>query len=510
MDKGTLEAFMPERYDVAIIGGGVVGSAIARELSRYKLRVTVVERAADAARGTSGKNSGVVHTGINVPAGSVKAKYNVAGAKMFEQYCADLDVPFKRVGKVIVALGEAEVPDLDGLKAKGEANGVPDLEIIDRATLKKMEPNIEGAGALNVPTAAIACPYTLNIALAESATAGGVDIKLNSPVISVSGTEGAFEIETPNETISAGLIINSAGLNSDKIARMVGVNRWRVWPCRGEYVILDKRVGGLINSMVYPVPPKGGAGLGIHITPTTDGNILLGPSADYTNDGNDVRTTAKIRRQLLAEAKEFLPGLTPRDVITAYSWMRPKLVPAKVGGFGDFVVEEVPEAPGVMQLVGIESPGLTAAPAIAEDVSEWVRERIPTSESPDFKKTWSSVHRSREEAMGAIEELIAEDLGYGEIICRCEMVTKTEIVDAINNKLDATSLNAIKYRSRATMGRCQGGFCGPRIVDLLIENGKSPESITLNGGDSWLFLGTTEDLRADAKARRASQKVGVK
>jgi glycerol-3-phosphate dehydrogenase len=185
-------------------------------------------------------------------------------------------------------------------------------------------------------------------------------------------------------------------------------------------------------------------------------------------------------------------------------------VPAKVGGFGDFVVEEVPEAPGVMQLVGIESPGLTAAPAIAEDVSEWVRERIPTSESPDFKKTWSSVHRSREEAMGAIEELIAEDLGCGEIICRCEMVTKTEIVDAINNKLDATSLNAIKYRSRATMGRCQGGFCGPRIVDLLIENGKSPESITLNGGDSWLFLGTTEDLRADAKARRASQKVGAK
>jgi glycerol-3-phosphate dehydrogenase len=197
-------------------------------------------------------------------------------------------------------------------------------------------------------------------------------------------------------------------------------------------------------------------------------------------------------------------------VITAYSGMRPKLVPDKVGGFGDFVVEEVEEAPGVMQLVGIESPGLTAAPAIAEHVSEWVRDRIPAGENSSFQKTWSSVHRTREESISTVDNLIAEYPGYGEIVCRCEMVTKTEIVDSINNKLGASSLNAIKYRSRATMGRCQGGFCGPRIVDLLLENGKSPESITLNGGDSWLFLGTTEDLRAESKAKRAKQKVGAK
>jgi glycerol-3-phosphate dehydrogenase len=497
---------MSHKFDVAIVGGGVVGCAIARELSRYQLKVAVLERAADVARGTSGKNSGVVHTGINVPADSVKGKYNVAGAQFFEQYCADLDVPFDRCGKVIVALGESELPDLEALKAKGEAIGVQQLEIIDRDTLKKMEPNIEGAGALNVPTAAIACPYTLNIALAESAAAGGVEFMLNTPVLDINGEQGSFDLETPNGTVSADLIVNSAGLFADKVARMVGVTRWRIWPCRGEYLILDRSKGDMINSMVYPVPPKGGAGLGIHITPTTDGNIILGPSADYTNDADDDRTTAKVRRQLLAEATEFLPGISPRDVITAYSGMRPKLVPSSVGGFGDFVVEEVPEAPGVMQLVGIESPGLTAAPAIAEEVSRWARERIPAKKNPDFKKTWSSVRRTREEELGVIDELVAEDPGYGEIMCRCEMITRREIVDSINNELNATSLNAIKYRSRATMGRCQGGFCGPRIVDLLIKHGGAPESLTLNGGGSWMFMGSTEDLRAERKAQRARAK----
>lgn len=497
---------MSGKFDVAIIGGGVVGCAIARELSRYQLKVALIERSSDVARGTSGKNSGVVHTGINVPTGSLKAKFNVAGALVFEQLCDDLDVPFHRCGKLIVALSEEEIPDLEALKARGDANGVPDLEIVDRATVKMMEPNIEGAAAINVPTAAIACPYSLTIALAESSVANGVEIMLDSPVTGISGTEGAYEIETPNGTVSAGLIVNSAGLFSDSIAGMVGVDRWTIYPVRGEYVILDKKVGGLINGMVYPVPPKGGAGLGIHITPTTDGNILLGPSATYTSDADDVRTTQEIRQMLIKEATDFLPALSPRDVITAYSGSRPKLVSEQAGGFADFVIEEAPEAPGMMQLVGIESPGLTAAPAIAEHVTNWVRERIPAKESDGFQKTWSAVKRTREDGLAAVAALIEEDPGYGEIVCRCEMVTRTEIVDAINNKLGATSLNAIKYRSRATMGRCQGGFCGPRIVDLLIEAGKTPEEIRLNGPDSWIFLGTTEDLRAERKALRAGAK----
>ena len=493
---------MPEKYDVAIIGAGVVGSAIARGLIEYNLKVAVLDRAADVVSGTSGKNSGVVHTGINVPVDSLKSKYNMRGAELFEQYCEDLDVPFERCGKLIVALTEDELPDLDALKAKGESIGVKRLEIIDRDRLKEMEPNIEGLGAINIPTAAIVSPYTLNIALAESSAAGGVEFMLETPVIGITGEQGAFELETPRGNVSAALIVNSAGLFADKIARMVGVTRWRIWPCRGEYIILDKSLSGIVNSMVYPVPPKGGPGLGIHITPTTDGVVLLGPSADYTNDGDDVRTTAKVRRQLLTEASEFLPGLTYRHAITSYSGMRPKLVPSSVGGFGDFVVEEVPEAPGVMQLVGIESPGLTSAPAIAEDVTAWVLERIPAKKNTDFKKTWSSVRRTRKEAPTEIDELIGEDSDYGEIMCFCEMVSKKEIVESINNELDATSLNALKYRSRATMGRCQGKYCGPRIVDLLLESGKLPESLTLKGGDSWLFMGTVEDLRAERQTHQ--------
>jgi glycerol-3-phosphate dehydrogenase len=496
---------MAERFDVAIIGGGVVGCAIARELSRFAMTVVLLERQADVARGTSSKNSAVVHTGFNVPPGSLKARLNVAGAAVFENVCRELGVPFKRVGKLVIALQEEQVAELRALEARGIKNGVPSLEIIGRDEIKRLEPNISGVAALHAPTAAITCPYTLTIALAESAAENGAEVRLESPVLEISRGDEGFTLATPRGAVCAGLVINSAGLEADHVAEMAGVRRWRIYPCRGEYAILDRSKSWLISRMVYPVPPKGGPGLGVHLTPTVDGNILIGPSAEYVRSREDTRTTGEVRRQLLQEAAGLLPGISATDVIGAYSGVRPKLTPESAKGSADFVIEEAPEAPGMLHLVGIESPGLTAAPAIAKEVAGWVNSRLGRPEKMPASRERRHAVRFREKTLSEQAALIGADPDYGRIVCRCELVTKREILDAARNRLGAVSLTALKYRSRAMMGRCQGGFCGPRVVDLLIEEGVPPEEITLRGGDSWLFSGTSKGLRADGRAGKAGQ-----
>ena len=487
---------MKQEYDVAVVGGGVVGCAIARELSRYQLKVVLLERESDVARGTSGKNSGVVHTGFNVPKGSLKARLNVLGASMFEALCTDLSVPFKRVGKLVVALTSAEAPDLERLKSIGDANGVPSLEIIDSAQIRRMEPNISGYAALNVPTAAITCPFRFTIALAESAVANGADILLRAEVKNISGQLGGFRINTSRGALHAKLVVNSAGLYADHVARLAGVRRYKIYPCRGEYVIIDKARSDLISRMVYPVPPKGGSGLGVHLTPTIDGNILIGPSAAYVRSKTSDCTTGAMARQLVKEARELLPGLNRRDVITSYAGLRPKTVSSAVGGFNDFTIEELPELPGMMHLVGIESPGLTAAPAIALDVAKWVGTHMSLRANSQFHPQRKAAVPFNELPSERQAELVDADSDYGQIVCRCESVTRKEILDAINNPLGARTLGAIKYRSRATMGRCQGGFCGPRIEEILEkEMGVAPTEMSLKGDGSWLFVGSTKGLR---------------
>ncbi len=490
---------MDGRFDVAVIGGGVVGCAIARELTRYSVKVALLERQADVARGTSSKNSGVVHTGFNVPPGSLKARLNVAGAAMFEDVCRELDVPFKRVGKLVIALEEEQLVDLRALEASGRQNGVPSLEIIGRDEIKRLEPGISGFAALHAPTAAITCPYSLTIALAECAAANGAQVQLESPVTAIKREDWGFALTTPRGPVHASLVINSAGLEADRVAEMAGVHRWRIYPCRGEYAILDRSKGGLISRMVYPVPPRGGPGLGIHLTPTVDGNILIGPSAEYIPDVEDTRTTIEVRRQMLREAAALLPGISASDVIAAYSGVRPKLTPEGVGGSADFVIEEAPEALGMLHLVGIESPGLTAAPAIAVEVAAWVASRTGRATGPRSVNGWRRPVRFRESGPAERAQLIESDPDYGRVVCRCELVTKREVLDAARNKLGAISLTALKYRSRAMMGRCQGGFCGPRIVELLVQEGIPPEEITLRGGESWLFAGTSKGLRAGSR-----------
>ncbi len=487
---------MKQEYDVAVVGGGVVGCAIARELSRYRLSVVLLEKESDVARGTSGKNSGVVHTGFNVARGSVKARLNVLGASLFEDLCTVLNVPFKRVGKLVVALSSAEAPDLEKLKAIGDANGVPALEVIDGEQLKRMEPNISGYAAMHVPTAAITCPFRLTIALAESAVANGADVLLGAGVRGISGKLGEFTISTTRGKLRSKLIVNSAGLYADQVAKLAGVRRYKVYPCRGEYVIIDKAKSDLIGRMVYPVPPKGGSGLGVHLTPTIDGNILIGPSAAYVRSKTCDGTTGAMARQLVKEARELLPGLSSRDVITSYAGLRAKTVSSAVGGFNDFTIEEAPELPGMMHLVGIESPGLTSAPAIALDIAKWVGTHLPLAANDKFNPERKVAVPFNELPAEEQAERVESDPDYGQVICRCETVTRREILDAIHNPLGAQTLGAVKYRSRATMGRCQGGFCGPRIEEIMEEElGLPATQMSLKGEESWIFTGSTKDLR---------------
>lgn len=489
---------MQKEYDVAVVGGGVVGCAIARELARYRLKVVLLEKESDVSRGTSGKNSGVVHTGFNVPTGTLKARLNVAGALVFEDLCRDLGVPFERTGKLVVALTPDEVPDLERLKSIGDANGVPSLEIVDSKAINRLEPNITGYAALHVPTAAITCPYTFTIALAEAAVASGAEVLLEADVRRISGTEGSFRISTAQGTVYSKLIINSAGLYSDRIARLAGVRRYKIYPCRGEYLIIDKAKGDLINGMVYPVPPKGGPGLGVHLTPTVDGNILIGPNATYVRHKKDDSTTAAGARALFMEAREFLPQLDARDVIATYAGIRSKIVSSAVGGFGDFIIEEAPELPGMLQLVGIESPGLTAAPTIATEVAEWVGRRLPLETNPGFVTKLKEPVRFRELEHEEQSRLVEQDPDYGRILCRCEVVSRREVLDAIENPLGVRTLIGLRLRSRAMMGRCQGGFCSPRIVDMLVHEFGAPlNELSLKGSDSWLFTGAAKGTHAN-------------
>ncbi|MDI6703993.1 MAG: NAD(P)/FAD-dependent oxidoreductase [bacterium] len=480
---------MEERYDIVVIGGGVIGCSIARELSKYQVKILLLEKESDVTLGTSGKNSGVVHSGLYPKPGSLKARLNVEGNRLFPKFCEELDVPFRKIGTLVVAKNKDEVKELKRLKKIGDTNGVPGIEIISQHELKKMEPNIKGVASLYSPTGGITSPYTLTIALAENALLNGVKISLNNEVKGIRRENGRLLVKTEKGEFKTGWVINSAGLFADRIAQMVGISDYRIYPCRGEYHILDKRTMGLINRMVYPVPPKEGGGKGIHLTPTISGNILIGPSAAYIRDREDTKTTKRIMKRLFQEAKEFLPKLTENDFIHNYSGNRAKLIGPKVSGFSDFVIEESPKIPYFINLIGIESPGLTCAPAIAKMVVNIIKEKEGLRRNRDFNPKRHGIKRFSDLSLDEKERLIKENPNFGEIICRCEEVTRQEIISAIKNPLGVVTLSGIKYRTRAGMGRCQGGYCLPKIVGILEEFGISEREITLKGKGSSLFYG---------------------
>jgi glycerol-3-phosphate dehydrogenase len=490
-------------HDVLIIGGGVVGCSIARELSKYELDVLLIEKECDVSMETSGRNSGVAHAGFYVPAGTLKAQLNVLGHRMMPKLCEELSVPYEEIGKLVVAKNESEIPYLEKLLATGEKNGSRKLTIIGKEEVKRLEPNIEAIAALYSPTSAILDPFELTIALAENAIMNGGKFALEEEVCRITYSGGLFSVTTKSGKIHhSKVVVNSAGLYADKVAAMAGIDRYRIYPCRGQYHILDKNKSHLIKHLVYPVPPKDVGGLGVHLTPTIHGNIMLGPSAEYLEEP-DVSTTAEVMDQLFKEAKELLPDITRRDFIRSFAGVRPKLVPAGSTKPVDFVIEADPKVTGFINLIGIESPGLTGAPAIAEKVAGMVGQFVDLKPKKKFIAHRKGIMRFSTLPAEKKAKLIAEKPDYGLIVCRCEEVTRQEIIDALNNPLGVRNVDAIKRRCRAGSGRCQSGFCLPKIVEIMEEcYHPKAEDIRLNCEGSALFVGRTKDLRKHEGKKR--------
>lgn len=477
-------------YDVIIIGAGVTGSAIARELSKWQLRIAVLEKASDVCEGTSKANSGIVHGGFDAKPGSLKAKFNVLGNKMMEKLSQDLEFPFKRNGSLVLTFDEEGKDRLEELKKQGEENGVEGLCILNREQLKQLEPHIsdEAKAALYAPTGGIVCPFHLTMALAENAAENGVEFFLNTKVENLVKTENGYKIETDKGSYETKTVVNAAGVYADVIHNMVSGKKMKIVARKGEYCLMDKEAGNYVSHTIFQLP--GVYGKGVLVTPTVHGNLLAGPTAEDIEDKEGIDTTAQGMETLLAKGGKSVENLPTRQIITSFAGLRAHM--ADFGGEGDddFVIGEAEDAPGFFDAAGIESPGLSSAPAIGEYVAEWIAARLSAKEKPDFKEKRKGMPNMAEADEEERKRLIAEDPAFANVICRCELVTEGEILAAIRRTLGATTLDGIKRRTRAGMGRCQAGFCSPKTVEILAEElGKDIGEITKTGGESRLLTG---------------------
>jgi len=479
-------------FDITLIGAGVVGSSVARTLSHLDCSVAVVEKAYDVGMAASARNSGVIHAGLNYAPGSKRARFCMEGRALLQEWCAELNVPFSICGKLIVASSKDETPSLMKLKAQGEANGVPGLRIVSSDEAAELQPGIECVTALHVPSSGIVSPYAMTIAMAEDAAVNGVRFFLGSEVTGIDPEGELFGVHTSAGVLRSRWIINCAGVHAGRVARFLDPEAPEVYPCVGEYLILDKQAGERMAMSIYPAPRAGDAGLGVHITPTIEGNVLLGPSSEYADDAETVRCTGRTTDRLLVEARGMWPELPTSLTIGAFAGVRAKLTPPEVGGYGDYVFRRTSEHPRALHLLGIESPGLTAAPAIARHIIEdMIQPGAHFARKPAAEirvRRWPDRFDDLPETEK--ERLVGQDPDHGEIVCRCEGVTKAEILHALDNPLGVKTLSGIKFRSRASMGRCSGGYCLPRIVEMLQEErGWSPDDFLLRGPDSPAFAG---------------------
>lgn len=475
-------------FDVLIIGAGVVGGMIARTLSAYDLKICIVEKENDVAMGATKANSAIVHAGFDAKVGTLKAKFNVRGSELMPKVAEELGVKYENNGSLVIGFTEEDREIIEALYERGCTNGVKELKIVEKEELKVLEPNLseEVLCALYAPTGAIICPYELTIAAIGNAMDNGTKLELNFAVKEIREKDDYYEVCAENKVLEAKYVINAAGLYSDEIAGMVGDHSFNVHPRRGEYILLDKECGDLVSHTIFRTPSK--MGKGILVTPTVDGNLLTGPTSVDIEDKEDTSTTNLGFENVIRQAKENVPSIPYHKTITSFCGLR------AVGSTGDFIINAPKK--GFVNVAAIESPGLTSAPAIAEYVVEILKEQgAELLPNISYNPIREAQHEFREASFEEKNEMIKKDKSFGKIICRCESITEGEILQAIRTNPGAKDLDGIKRRTRAQMGRCQGGFCGPQIVEILAkELGIEYEEVTKSGEGSYINIGKTKEV----------------
>ena len=471
-------------YDVVVIGGGVIGCAVARELSRFQLKTCVLERDEDVCSGTSKANSAIVHGGFDAEPGSLKARFNVEGNRMMGQLAEELDFDFKRNGSLVLCFAEEDRPALQKLYDKGIANGVEGMSIISGDEVRSLEPNVEDTvvAALQVPSGGIVCPFGLTIALAENACENGVEFRFLTEVQKIGKTEDGYVLETSKGQITAKYVVNAAGVYADKFHNMVSEKKIHITARKGDYCLLDKEAGGIVTRTIFQLPTK--MGKGVLVTPTVHGNLLTGPTATDVEDKEKTATTAEDLDSLMGRASLSVKDIPFRQVITSFAGLR-----AHEDG-DDFIIGEAEDAEGFFDAAGIESPGLSSAPAIGVYLAELIAEKAGAGKKADWNGRRKGIVRPEFLSKEERAELIRQNPSYGTIICRCEGASEGEIVDAITRTLGAKSLDGVKRRVRQGMGRCQAGFCTPRTMEILSrELGIPMEEICKNAPGSEMLTG---------------------
>ena len=479
--------------DAVVIGAGISGAALARELCRWRLRIAVLEKGSDVCAGSSKGNSATVHSGHDAAHGTKKAYYNVTGNAMYDRLCKELSVPFVRNGMIIFAADEADMSEVQRLKQNADLNSVPDVRVLSLRQLIELEGHFgeEVTGGLYAPTSGMVCPYSLVIAMCENATENGAEFHLDTEVRHIEKTAGGFRIDTNRGIFEAKYVFNCAGTHADDINNMVSRKQFTIIPRKGEHLILDKKLAPYVKATISQTPmalPRGGHTKGMGLMPSVDGTIILGCDAHDALDKDDASTTRVGSDEILAyfernwrhlPISRVYPQFPQHMVIGAFAGLRPH------PDTDDFILGEAADAPGFYNVAGIESPGLTAAPAIARDIAQQAAEKYGFETNVDFNPVRN--HKKPFRDMSAAERMqaIADDPNYSKVVCRCEQVTRAEILAAIHSPVGARTVNAVKMRTRAGMGRCQGGFCGPEVVRILSEElGIPMTQVTLCGAGS--------------------------